>query len=38
MGLYRGPYFAVLELQARVACGVFSKRLKQPSQERFCRC
>lgn len=28
VGLYRGPYFAALELQGRWACGVFSQRLE----------
>lgn len=31
VGLYRGPYFAAMELQARWACGVFSGRLPKPS-------
>jgi len=30
VGLYRGPYFAAIELQARWACGVFSGRLSPP--------
>ena len=29
VGLYRGPYFAALELQGRWACGVFSQRLNE---------
>ncbi|CAL1134034.1 unnamed protein product, partial [Cladocopium goreaui] len=33
VGLYRGPFFAALELQGRWACGVFSGRLPQLSQE-----
>lgn len=33
VGLYRGPYFAAMELQARWACGVFSGRLPPPSLE-----
>ena len=33
VGLYRGPFFAALELQGRWACGVFSGRLQQLSQE-----
>ncbi|CAE7259709.1 FMO5 [Symbiodinium natans] len=33
VGIYRGPYFAVLELQARWACGVFSGRLRAPTEE-----
>lgn len=32
-GLYRGPYFSIMELQARWACGVFSGRLPYPSAE-----
>jgi dimethylaniline monooxygenase (N-oxide forming) len=32
VGLYRGPYFAVMELQARWACGVFSGRLPNPNK------
>mmetsp|Transcript_43636 Transcript_43636/g.93405 ORF Transcript_43636/g.93405 Transcript_43636/m.93405 type:complete len:190 (+) Transcript_43636:288-857(+) len=32
VGLYRGPYFAALELQARWACGVFSGRLPAPTE------
>lgn len=32
VGLYRGPYFAAMELQARWACGVFSGRLPLPSK------
>lgn len=31
VGMYRGPYFGVLELQARWACGVFAGRLPMPS-------
>eukprot|EP00746_Dinoflagellata_sp_MGD_P029917 gnl/MRDRNA2_/MRDRNA2_170900_c0_seq1.p1 gnl/MRDRNA2_/MRDRNA2_170900_c0~~gnl/MRDRNA2_/MRDRNA2_170900_c0_seq1.p1 ORF type:complete len:503 (-),score=65.26 gnl/MRDRNA2_/MRDRNA2_170900_c0_seq1:162-1670(-) len=31
VGIYRGPYFAAMELQARWVCGVFSKRLPKPS-------
>eukprot|EP00929_Paragymnodinium_shiwhaense_P121370 TRINITY_DN9359_c1_g1_i1.p1 TRINITY_DN9359_c1_g1~~TRINITY_DN9359_c1_g1_i1.p1 ORF type:complete len:454 (-),score=80.93 TRINITY_DN9359_c1_g1_i1:332-1693(-) len=31
VGIYRGPYFAAMELQARWACGVFSGRLPAPS-------
>jgi len=31
VGIYRGPYFAVMELQARWACGVFSGRLPAPT-------
>lgn len=30
VGLYRGPFFAVMELQARWACGLFSGRLERP--------
>lgn len=33
VGVYRGPYFAAMELQARWACGVFSGRLPEPSEE-----
>ncbi|CAE7541488.1 FMO5 [Symbiodinium sp. CCMP2592] len=33
VGLYRGPYFAVLELQARWVCGVFSGRLQAPGED-----
>eukprot|EP00439_Symbiodinium_sp_Y106_P025576 s633_g3.t1 len=33
VGLYRGPYFAVLELQARWVCGVFSGRLQAPDED-----
>lgn len=33
VGLYRGPYFATIELQARWACGVFSGRLPPPTAE-----
>ncbi|CAK0889786.1 unnamed protein product [Prorocentrum cordatum] len=33
VGLYRGPYFAAMELQARWACGVFSGRLQRPGAE-----
>jgi dimethylaniline monooxygenase (N-oxide forming) len=32
-GLYRGPYFAVMELQARWIMGVFSTRLNMPSEK-----
>mmetsp|Transcript_16432 Transcript_16432/g.47579 ORF Transcript_16432/g.47579 Transcript_16432/m.47579 type:complete len:131 (-) Transcript_16432:79-471(-) len=35
VGIYRGPYFAAMELQARWACGVFSGRLPEPSAEEF---
>jgi dimethylaniline monooxygenase (N-oxide forming) len=35
VGLYRGPYFATIELQARWACGVFSQRLPPPTQQEF---
>lgn len=31
VGMYRGPFFAVMELQARWACAVFSARLPRPS-------
>mmetsp|Transcript_65861 Transcript_65861/g.122905 ORF Transcript_65861/g.122905 Transcript_65861/m.122905 type:complete len:513 (-) Transcript_65861:90-1628(-) len=31
VGLYRGPFFAVMELQARWAIGVFSGRLSRPA-------
>eukprot|EP00051_Salpingoeca_urceolata_P019195 m.277108 g.277108 ORF g.277108 m.277108 type:complete len:667 (+) comp19371_c1_seq2:158-2158(+) len=31
VGMYRGPYFAVIELQARWAMGVWSGRLPMPS-------
>lgn len=33
VGMYRGPYFAAIELQARWACGVFSGRLSPPVEE-----
>lgn len=33
VGLYRGPYFAAMELQARWACGVFSGRLPYPTKD-----
>uniref|UniRef100_A0A7S4PXJ1 Flavin-containing monooxygenase n=1 Tax=Alexandrium monilatum TaxID=311494 RepID=A0A7S4PXJ1_9DINO len=33
VGLYRGPYFAAMELQARWVCGVFSGRLPAPAPE-----
>lgn len=33
VGMYRGPYFAAMELQARWACGVFSGRLPTPTLE-----
>lgn len=33
VGMYRGPYFATIELQARWACMVFSKRVPAPSQD-----
>lgn len=33
VGLYRGPYFGVMELQARWACMVFSGNLPPPSKE-----
>lgn len=33
VGVYRGPYFAVMELQARWASMVFSNKVKLPSNE-----
>lgn len=33
VGFYRGPYFAIIELQARWVAGVFSGRLPNPSPE-----
>lgn len=33
VGIYRGPYFAVMELQARWACGVLAGRLAAPEAE-----
>ncbi|CAE8603970.1 unnamed protein product [Polarella glacialis] len=35
VGIYRGPYFATMELQARYALGLFSGRLQQPTPEVF---
>ncbi len=32
VGLYRGPYFAVMELQARWACAVFAGELAAPTE------
>ncbi|GBB84739.1 hypothetical protein RclHR1_11300008 [Rhizophagus clarus] len=32
-GMYRGPYFAVIELQARWACMVFSGKISLPEYE-----
>lgn len=32
VGMYRGPYFAGMELQARWACGVFSGQITPPTQ------
>jgi len=31
VGMYRGPYFAVMELQARWACAVFARQLAPPA-------
>jgi dimethylaniline monooxygenase (N-oxide forming) len=33
VGMYRGPFFAVMELQARLACMVFSKKIEAPTDE-----
>ena len=33
VGVYRGPFFAIMELQARWACGVFSGRLERPGDD-----
>lgn len=33
IGLYRGPYFGVIELQARWSCAVLSGQLPPPSRE-----
>lgn len=35
VGLYRGPYFGVIELQARWACAVLSGQLPPPAPERL---
>ncbi len=35
VGLYRGPFFGVIELQARWACAVLSGQLPPPSPERL---
>ncbi|CAJ1410756.1 unnamed protein product [Effrenium voratum] len=35
VGLYRGPYFAAIELMSRWACGVFSGRLPPLSEEQL---
>jgi dimethylaniline monooxygenase (N-oxide forming) len=37
VGLYRGPFFAVMELQARWACGLFSGRLERPFDDEIKR-
>ena len=36
VGLYRGPYFATMELQARWACGTFSGRLPRLTEATKC--
>jgi len=33
VGMYRGPYFATMELQARLACHVFSKIVPTPTSQ-----
>lgn len=33
VGMYRGPYFATMELQARLACHVFAKIVPAPTYE-----
>ncbi len=33
VGLYRGPFFGVMELQARYACSAFSGKIPLPTQE-----
>eukprot|EP00939_MAST-03C_sp_MAST-3C-sp1_P000597 g597.t1 len=37
VGMYRGPYFAAIELQARWICGVFSGRLERPNVQEMQR-
>ncbi|MES2345394.1 MAG: NAD(P)-binding domain-containing protein [Chlamydiota bacterium] len=32
VGMYRGPYFPIMELQARLACYVFSKKIEAVTQ------
>jgi len=33
VGIYRGPYFGVMEMQARWAAGVFSGQIRHPSSD-----
>lgn len=35
VGMYRGPYFGVMELQARLAMNVFSGKALPPTEEEF---
>ena len=37
VGMYRGPFFAVMELQARWASMVFSKKIPMPSEDEMRR-